>query len=128
MAFAMIHELARSWKNSVAMGAFNKKHPADFSRIHHQQKHMCVFVGCIFLVFVVPTIHPHFGIPRISQVCFFEQRFLTGDLEFDFRESLAKRALAPTNEKPLNFDVLKFDAKCKASLDTLPETNIDHEN
>ena len=75
-----------------------------------------------------PPIHPHFGIPRISQVCFFEQRFLTGDLEFDFRESLAKRALAATNEQLLNFDVLKFDAKCKASLDTLPETNIDLEN
>ena len=77
MAFAMIHELARSSKHSVAMSVVNKEHPADFSR----------------------TTYPsHFGIPRISQVCFFEQRFLTGDLEFDFRESLAKRALAPTNE------------------------------
>ena len=34
------------------------------------------------------------GIPRISQLCFFPQRLLTGDLQLDFQETLAKRILS----------------------------------
>ena len=36
---------------------------------------------------------------RISQLCFFPQRLLTGDLQFDFQETVAKRISASRRSK-----------------------------